>query len=183
MLYGLPKDHKPVVAGEPLKVRPVAGADEANNQQLSQQCADIITNVTKILDPVKANAICRSTEEMCHAIEEVNKRNDIKDLTVFSMDISGFYPALDINECAKMAAEMWLESDMKLNINKKELGLYLAVTCSRDRLAELGIADVCHVWKSVRGAHPGITTDDFLLPSLVIPAATIQYDDVSSPAP
>ena len=61
---------------------------------------------------------------------------------------------------AKMAAEMWHESDMKLNINKEELGLYLTVTCSRDRLVELGIADFCHVWRSVRGAHPGITRDE-----------------------
>ena len=61
-----------------------------------------------------------------------------------------------------MAAEMWYEyeSDLKLNINKEELGLYLTVTCSRDRLVELGIADFCHVWRSVRGAHPGITTDE-----------------------
>ena len=68
---------------------------------------------------------------------------------------------------AKMAAEMWYEyeSDLKLNINKEELGLYLTVTCSRDRLVELGIADFCHVWKSVRGAHPGITTDEVPLVS------------------
>ena len=58
-----------------------------------------------------------------------------------------------------MAAEMWYEyeSDLKLNINKEELGLYLAVSVSRDKLAELGIADFCHVWKSVQGAHPGIS--------------------------
>ena len=74
------------------------------------------------------------------------------------MDISGFYPALDINECAKMAADMWHESGMELNLDKEELGLYMAVTVSRDKLAELGIADFCHVWKSVQGAHPGITT-------------------------
>ena len=114
------------------------------------------------MDPKKANAICRSTEEMCHAIEEVNQRDNIKDLTIFSMDISGFYPALDINECAKMAADMWHDSDMELNLNKEELGLYLAVTVSRDKLVELGIADFCHVWKSGQGAHPGITTSEIL---------------------
>ena len=33
---------------------------------------------------------------MCHAIEEVNKRTDIKNLVLFSTDISAMYPSLDV---------------------------------------------------------------------------------------
>ena len=58
---------------------------------------------------------------LCHAIGEVNKRDDIKNLFIFSMDISGFYPALDIGVCARTAAEMWYASGMKFNLNVKEL--------------------------------------------------------------
>ena len=137
----MPKDHKPRAEGEPVKVRPVCGADEANNQQVSQICADICNNVTRIMDPKMANAVTRSTEEMCHGIGEVNKRDDIKNLVIFSMDISGFYPALDINECAKIAAEMWYVSGMQLNLDVDELSLYLAVNTSRDKLEELGLAE------------------------------------------
>ena len=36
--------------------------------------------------------------------EMVNKREDIKNLVIFSMDIYGFYPALNIDECARTSA-------------------------------------------------------------------------------
>ena len=101
----MPKDHKIKAVGEPVKVRPVCGADEANNQQVSQICADICNNVTKIMDP-KMACITRSTEEMCHGIGEVSKRNNTKNLVIFSMDISRLYPALNIDMRAKVAAEM-----------------------------------------------------------------------------
>ena len=123
-------------------MRPVCGADEAPNQQVSQICADICNNVTKIMDPKMANAVTRSTEEMCHAIGEVNKRDDINNLVIFSMDISAFYPSLDIAVCAETAAKMWYASGMKLNLDVEELSLYLAVTASRDKLEELGLGDL-----------------------------------------
>ena len=85
------KDHKPVPSGRPLRVRPVCGADLANNQQLSQILVGIVTKVTEIMDK-EIKSTCRSTEEMCHAIEEVNKTTDIKDLVIFSTDVSGMYP-------------------------------------------------------------------------------------------
>ena len=45
-----------------------------------------------------------SRESWIHCIGEVNKREDIKNLVIFSMDIYGFYPALNIDECARTAA-------------------------------------------------------------------------------
>ena len=45
LLSGSLKDHKQV-----LHVRPVAGADEANNAQLSQMLAGIVTAVVEIVD-------------------------------------------------------------------------------------------------------------------------------------
>ena len=88
-------------------------------------------------------------------------QRDNKYLTILS-DVGGFYPALDINECAKMVADMWHDSGMELNLGKEEFGLYLAVTVSRDKLVEFGMVDFCHIWKFVQGAHPGITTSEVL---------------------
>ena len=101
----MPKDHKARAEGEPVKTRPDCGADEANIQ-VSQICADICNNVTKIMDIKMACAVTRSTEEMCHVIREVSKRNNTKNLVIFSMDISRLYPALNIDVRAKVAAEM-----------------------------------------------------------------------------
>ena len=78
------------------------------------------------------------------------------------MDISGMFPALDIPECAKIAADMWYKSGMELNLDTEELGLYLALTVDRARLEELGLADFCHARIKTRGAHPGITTKEVL---------------------
>ena len=106
---------------------------------------------------------CRSTEEMAHGLTEVNKKKDvIKNLVLFSMDVSGMFPALNIEECARIAAEMWYKSEMELNLDTEELGLYLAITVDRAKLEELNLADFCHVRIKTRGAHPGITTKEIL---------------------
>ena len=161
VLSAMLKDHKPVPPGRPLPVRPVCGADEANNQQLSQILAGIVTAVTEIMDK-EIKSTCRSTEEMCHAIEEVNKMTNIKDLVIFSTDVSGMYPALDIPVCARVAAEMWDESGLELNLNHEELSLYLAVTVDKEKLTSLGLREVTHSRIASRGARPGITTKEIL---------------------
>ena len=100
---------------------------------------------------------------MMHGLTEteVNKKKDeINNLVLFSMDISGMFPALDIPECAKIAADMWYKSGMELNLDTEELGLYLALTVDRARLEELGLADFCHA--RIKTRHPGITTKEVL---------------------
>ena len=42
-LYGLLKDHKPREAGQPPKMRPVCGANVANNAQLSHMLSVIVS--------------------------------------------------------------------------------------------------------------------------------------------
>ena len=89
---------------------------------------------------------------MMHGLTEVNKKKDeINTLVLFPMDISDMYPALDIPECAKIAAEVWCESGMEINLDTEELGLNLAVT--------VDWADFCHTRIKTRGSHPGITTE------------------------
>ena len=101
-------------------------------------------------------------EEMYHAIEEVNKRTDIKNLVLFSTDISAMYPSLDVPEVARVAAELWEESGLELNLNTEELSLYLAVTIKWGELEELGLGDMTHTRLKKGGASPGITTKEVI---------------------
>ena len=66
-LYALIKDHKEIVEGEPVKVRPVCGATESPNGQLSNILSDFINAITKVED--KFNTECRSSEEMRAGVE------------------------------------------------------------------------------------------------------------------
>ena len=109
VIYRVKKTNKPLVPGQPVPVRPIVGADEANNQQISQILADIVVTVTKIMDLRMAGAICRSSEEMMAAMTEVNELQDTKNLVILSTDISTMFPSMDIAECAKIAADMFYE--------------------------------------------------------------------------
>ena len=64
------KDHKVLVEGEPVKVRPVCGAVEAPCGQLSNTLSEVINALTKFQDKYKSE--CRSSEEMRAEIKKVN---------------------------------------------------------------------------------------------------------------
>ena len=64
------KDHKDLVEGEPVKVRPVCGAVEAPCGQLSNTLSEVINALTKFQDKYKSE--CRSSEEMRAEIKKVN---------------------------------------------------------------------------------------------------------------
>ena len=72
------------------------------------------------------------------------------------------FPSLDIEECAKIAAKEFLDSELDVNYDEEELALYLAVTIDRDKLAELGLADVVHTRIKSGGRTIGITTKEIL---------------------
>ena len=103
---GLEKDHKPRVPGQPPKMRPVCLASEANNSQLSQVLAWIVNAITKFAD--KDGVLCSSTEEMVASLEAVNNDPDARNLSLFSTDVSGMYPALDIKVIAAWLAEEYI---------------------------------------------------------------------------
>ena len=55
------------------------------------------------------------------------------------------FPSLDIAECAKVAADEFLNSDLVIeNIEDEKLGLFLAVAADKDRLR------ACDKFKSLR---------------------------------
>ena len=64
------KDHKEVIEGEPVKVRPVCGAVESPCGQLSNTLSEVINALTKFEDRYKSE--CISSEEMRAEIKKVN---------------------------------------------------------------------------------------------------------------
>ena len=107
--------------------------------------------------------LCSSTEEMVASLEAVNSDPDARNLSLFSTDVSGMYPALDIKVIAAWLAEEYIQSDLEiLNLDLPELALYLAVTKAPAELAELGLTEVVHTRIKSAGARPGVTTKEVL---------------------
>ena len=150
-----------------MKTRPVCGADEGNNAQLSYILSVIVAATTEAADE-DLKITCRSTEEMLCSIEEVNSRNDTEDLVVYSSDYDNMYPSLEIDEVAKIAAEEFLNSRLEVDIDWVELSLYLAVTFTRQELVDMGLGDVTHTRVSSRGRAPGITTKEILIGAKIL---------------
>ena len=161
VLYGLVKDHKARTEGQPMKTRPVCGADEGSNAQLSHMLSVIVAAITETLDE-ELKVTCRSTEEMLCSIEEVNSRTDIDDLTVLSGDYEAMYPSLVVDEVATIAAEEFLESRLEVDMDWIELSLYLAVNFTRKELIDMGLGDVTHTRVTNSGRRPGVTTKEIL---------------------
>ena len=100
---------------------------------------------------------------MVASLEAVNSDPDARNISLFSTDVSGMYPALDIEVIAKWLAEEYLQSDLEiLNIDHLELALYLAVTNNQTELDNLGLTEVVHTRVASSGARPGVTTKEVL---------------------
>ena len=100
-LYGLPKDHKPLVPGEehlgpPL--RPVCGCTESINKSLSQLLTEILTTLGDRADTNQF--ITRSTEEVMEAFTRINTTR-MDNPVIFSLDVDAMYPRLDREEVAR----------------------------------------------------------------------------------
>ena len=100
VLAGFMKTHKQWQPGQPPPQRPVAGADEANNAQLSELLAEIVMAITALQDK-ESEVLLRSIEEACAEFERINNREDLSEFVLFSTDISAMFPSLDIPEVAK----------------------------------------------------------------------------------
>ena len=69
---------------------------------------------------------------------------------------------MDIDDCAELVAEEWLNSDLDIEVDTVELGLYLAIVCDRQDLEDAGLGDVTSTRVSKNGSKPGITTPEVL---------------------
>ena len=146
-LYGLPKDHKPPnsrdggVIGHPL--RPVCGATESRNGPLSDVIAEILTVHGDSMDK-SVNTQCLSTEEMCHCLQSFNQTveeggttDNVYKPVIFSMNVVAMYPSLDVSVVAKAIGEEFGNSDLEINVDERELALYLTVIFQKEWRKEL----------------------------------------------
>ena len=81
---------------------------------------------------------------------------------VICFDFKKYYPRKDIEDCAELVAEEWLKSDLDIEVDTVELGLYLAIVYDRQELERWELGDVTSTRVSKNGRKPGITTPEVL---------------------
>ena len=90
---------------------------------------------------------------------------------------------MNIDDCAELVAQEWLQSDLDIEVDTVELGLYLAIVCDRQELENSGLGDVTSTRVSKNGSKPGITTPEVLsrgdkiIPKFVPPAREPTEDE------
>ena len=171
-LYALIKDHKTMVAGEPVKSRPVCGALESPNGQLSNILSEVINTLTIVED--KLGTECRSSEEMRAAIKEANQKGGESNMPLLaseggaevrvigSTDFKSYYQRLPVKRAAKIVARMAEESELDLKTDDIELGLFLASTLRREEVEAMGLKEVVQERLHNAGAAPGITSREIM---------------------
>ena len=91
-------------------------------------------------------------------MDALNSRTDVKNLVLLSTDVEQMFPRLDIDDCAEIIANEYLQSDLEIEVDDEELGLYLAITKDEKTLEELGLSDVTHKRIKTGERNIGITT-------------------------
>ena len=110
----------------------------------------------------------KSTEELCYEINAANneiKKNGVKrgafqrygGLIVGSKDMECHYPNIDIDLVAEEAKLEMQESDLEIEMNTKEVALFLACTMSQDEINAEGLSHVVHKRRYKNGSRPGLT--------------------------
>ena len=138
----LRKDHKEgfdPVQGPP--GRPLCSADNSYNQSMSHLLSSILR---EMLD--KEITVCEDTEDMLATFRQINENGGLPvNTTILSADVKALYPSLDIEFTTDVVCDMFESSDLNIEgIDYEELGLYLAISYTRDKLIELGIQGKSH---------------------------------------
>ena len=77
------------------------------------------------------------------------------------MDVEKLYPSLKAEKVAKVVAEEYRASELKIEVDTMALGLYLAIMVGRAELVRMGLGEVTHRRKKGEGGPGrkiGITT-------------------------
>ena len=142
----------------------MCGATESINGALSQLLTEILTTVGDRADTERFNTV--STEEMMEAMTQLNTRTgELRQPVVFSMDVQAMYPNLHRKTVAKVVASEFLRSDLEVEVDSKELGLYLAILFQgrrRQELEDLGLGEVVQRRRHPRAKPILMTTDEVL---------------------
>ena len=74
------------------------------------------------------------------------------------MDVHALYPSLQAKEVAKV----YLELNLKVEVDDHQLGLYLVLVMGREELKRQGLGHVTPTRRYTGGTAPGITTAEVL---------------------
>ena len=95
--------------------------------------------------------LCLSGEEMIVGMEKVNNLDGIRKLVAMSMDVDKMYPSLKADKVAKVVANEYRMSKLRIEVDAKALGLYLAIVVGRKELIRVGRGEVTHRRKKGEG--------------------------------
>ena len=129
-LSGLPKSHKSLPAGledRAHELRPVAGAVESSNGPLARLLTEILNMLALVMDK-EIHSLCLSTEEMAGFFEKLNGRSEtFLKLITLSMNVKALFPSVEAKVVARVVRRRFLESGLQVEVDTKELALYLAI--------------------------------------------------------
>ena len=172
-LFVLIKDHKKKKPGETVPpTRPVCSAKGDPGSRLSNLLSTILN---KISDAANSTTECMSTEEARRNILMTNRKiasrieedpgylEHAKDMMLLSMDVKALYPSLRINEVGPIVFKeiVKIQEEDKLvfgDVNWREVGKYLAITCNKEEIDTLGINTAIpekRTGDKARGRKPG----------------------------
>ena len=150
IMRGTAKDHKKGV--DPKKgpdMRPIMGARIGPNTGLSQIGSKLLRSIIEDSD-VRHDIKC--TEELLENLSTYNKslgskKNKSRKI-IASMDISSFYPSIDVNRGAKIAKIMWNKSNILVeNLDTDELIWYISKYGKEENILEDNLEDYLYVKK------------------------------------
>ena len=159
-LYSLRKDHKkgtPSIGNEGSTVdegppvRPVCDVTDGISHRLSYLLSNLLKEVCY------GETVCNSTGQMLAAIKKTNDRGIGDDYVVGSMDVIALYPSIDIEHAVEVVAEEFDKMKITVDgIDFEELGLYIALCCEAEEIANVGLVEVCPT-RNRNGRKPEIT--------------------------
>ena len=165
-MYCAHKDHKTLEAGQEHlgpPGRPICGAREAPNGQLSSLLSKVINTMCDKERGV-TNSESGSTEDVLSAIDSANAAPR-DDWVLGSMDVSALYPSLNPREDSVLVGRLAEKhSDLVEGVVWPEVARYLTLTHTEQELKDEGLTDVCWTRKFNRGNAPGITTTEVDVP-------------------
>ena len=158
------KDHK-----ETLKTRAVFKAPvlQSPNGPLADLVCEILNMFVEEADKARRTEV-KSTEELCSDIKAVNDRM-VKNgprrspfqlagnLVIGSKDVEAHYPEMDVEAAAEEAKREIEESDLEIEVDEVQLGLFLACSMTQEQVDKEGLTEVVHRRRFKNGVRPGLT--------------------------
>ena len=151
---GADKTHKNDIdenVGPPLRL--IVAAKEAPNSQISENLCDILKPLAEKMN-LKKKTKLTSSEELCVEFDNLVVEDDDNEdanedkIVICSLDFEKYYPSMTIDDCVEIIVEEWLKSDLNIEVDTAEMGLYLAIVYDRQELSVYGLRDMTSSWVS-----------------------------------